>query len=265
VFSGTRALYPRRRAHGHLTQGTLCRVRWRISLTPELTVSAVREGEPHKRLAYIGPTHSYDFDGLLTQLLADGRLLATLSDDARSPVRFECVGLFDESTPSFVLSRVLIGQLVSLGAAVRLSVSRYAAARGHSGVPEIPETRVEFNLQSTTQSEPDEISQLLGLTPTATIRVGQIQPIVKLPSPRTAWQLKSKTLRAWNFDPLVHEVLTTLQARADVVASLTRHRFDGILSLVASFSDRSPEVNLTAGDLRLIRTLGLEVDVDLTA
>jgi hypothetical protein len=56
----------------------------------------------------------------------------------------------------------------------------------------------------------------------------------------------------------------TLHARADVIASLTT-RLNGILSLVGSSSDRSPEVNPAAEDLRLIRKLGLEVDVDLSA
>jgi hypothetical protein len=198
-------------------------------------------------------------------LLADERLPANAPEHSAGAMRVEGLGIFDDSTPSFVLGRVTIGRLVSLGASIRLRLSKRVASSVRGAIrAEMPETQVEFTLQSTALSEPDEISQLLGLTPTMMIRVGQIQPTVKLPSPRTAWQLKSNSLHAWTFDPLVRDLLSTLQLRADAIASLTTHRFDGILSLVGHFADQSPEVNLTAEDLRLIRKLGLEVDVDLS-
>jgi hypothetical protein len=58
-------------------------------------------------------------------------------------------------------------------------------------------------------------------------------------------------------------MLDQLEPRSDAVSSLTRHEFDGVLSLVVYPGPVVPALEITVDQLRLIKRLGLEVDVDL--
>ena len=217
-------------------------------------------------LAMAGPVRSNDFDAILSPLLVDRRVTNPSGRGDKRTIRFNCTATFVDTTPSFVLSRVSIGRLVSIGASIRLQIARLdAKPPKRLATHRSPSTdvRVEFGLETTTDEDPENISRALGLVPTATLRKGELGAHAGRPSRSMRWKYVVGPRRDLDFGACLEEMLSVIQPRTNEIASLTTHRVEGILSFVGYFSGISPELVLTAEHLDAIRRLGLEVDADL--
>jgi hypothetical protein len=237
-------------------------------VVPELSLSVIRAGIPGN-VAEVGPISSYDFDPLLAQLLAEGDWAQPAGRTA--PTMVNCHGVFDETSPSFSVSRFVLGQLVEFGMSVRLVLTRLPVLSGlpvGSGLdvdPSLdpPETEVIFHLETHESRSPEELSHALGLPPTSAIRAGERATPKSRVSPTTRWNFSIGRRPSRNFDDQFRAMIAILRPRAKTIASLTTERWDGVLSFVAYFVDAVPQLELTNQDLRLLRELGLEIDVDL--
>ena len=121
-----------------------------------------------------------------------------------------------------------------------------------------------FTLETREDRDPDEVSSRLSLTATRVIRVGDRLGVSKRASPRAAWTLET-TLWSPDLNRQLAETLSTLAPRSESIAALTANEYDGILSLVGSFTAQVPIIKLAQEQLVLVRSLGAEMDIDIEA
>jgi len=231
-------------------------------VVPELSLSVIRAGVP-RSLAEVGPISSYDFDPLLAQLLAEGDWAQPA--DRTVPTVVDCHGVFDETSPSLVVNRFLLGQFVEFGMSIRLVLTRLAVGTQSEDNLSLgsSQTEVVFGLETHESRSPEELSHALGLPPTSAIRAGERTTPRSRVSPTTRWNFSTGRRPSRNFDDQFRAMIAILRPRAEAIASLTTERWDGVLSFVAYFVDAVPQLELTNQDLRFLRELGLEIDVDL--
>lgn len=231
---------------------------------PELEVLAVTSDVPSVTVAHAGPTESWDFDPLVQEVLA------TLAQGSARPrgrvgLRVICRARYTDAAPGFRLTRLLIGQLLALDSSIELHLEQrqddvHPRWDEDGGLPRL---RVEFSLETHSDHDLQEISHAIGLQPSRQIRKGEVQELGGLRSASTRWVLALPERPAATFDVALDHLLAQLEPRAASISSLTRHELDGVLSLIGYFSASAPLLRLRVDQLRIVRELGLEVDVDL--
>jgi hypothetical protein len=233
-------------------------------MTPEVSAVVLLDGE-QLPLARVGPTATYDVDVVLSELLDDQHLGRHLAAVRGRHVRIECTAVFADTTPSIVLSRLLLGQLVTVNASLALHLQVLPIpSLEPGGPPTRDESRVSFTLETGEDRDPNEVTERLSLRPTEVIYVGDRRGTLKRPSSRAAWQLET-TLGSPDLNGQFAQMLSVLVPRAEVIALLTTHQYDGILSLIGSFGGQVPDINLAQEQLAVVRRLGAELDIDLGA
>lgn len=213
----------------------------------------------------VGPKATYDFDDVLAELL--DRLPKRLPNTAHRGrrLRIECAGVFADTTPSFVLTRLMIGQLVASGVALKVRLTRIAspgftaAQQSHDD----SEARATFCLETGSERDPDEITNILSLQPTRIERAAEPIAGTRQSSRKMEWCLESKRRRVTTLREVVREILGQLEPHVDAVSSLTTHRVDGVLSLVVYLGAHLPDLELSFDQLTLVKRLGVEIDLDL--
>lgn len=235
-------------------------------MIPRLEIAAFDGGSSGALLIHVGPHDLWDFQDLVSEVLSSAQLVGRAAS-ARSRPHVVCSAVFDEETPAFGLSRVQIGQLVGIGASIELVLTRATVGGGgkfsDAGSADIPRLNVEFSLQTHDGVDPSVISQRLGIDPVRAIRSGATEPVTGRISPTTRWKVATGERAVIGFDSLVDEMLGLLYPRRSAVASLIRDSVDGVFSLVGHFSSGPPMLQLTSAQLKRIRDLGAEIDVDI--
>jgi hypothetical protein len=125
-----------------------------------------------------------------------------------------------------------------------------------------PGSESTFTLETRADYDPATISRAVGIEPSRKIRKGEVQSNGK-PSISTRWTVSTSERHAGSFDRLLEEMLSLLEPRLRAISSLTTDELDGVLSLIGHVAGQAPTVRLRVEQLRLIRELGLAIDVDL--
>jgi len=148
---------------------------------------------------------------------------------------------------------------------IRLVLTRLAVGTESEDNPSLgpPQIEVVFRLETRQSRSPEELSHALGLPPTSAVRAGERSTPRSRVSPTTRWNFSTGRRPSRHFDEQLHAMIAILRPRAEAIASLTTERWDGVFSFVAYFVDAVPQLQLTNHDLRFIRELGLDIDVDL--
>jgi hypothetical protein len=212
-------------------------------------------------LVRVGPKATYDFDDVLAALL--DRLPTTA--DLGQRLRIECAGVFADTTPSFVLTRLMIGQLVASSVSLKVRLTRIASPDFTSAQTshDESEARATFCLETGSDRDPDEITNILSLQPTQIERPAEPTDGTNQSPRKMQWCFESKRRRVETLREVVREILGRLDPHVDAVSSLTTHRVDGVLSLIVYLGAHVPELELSLEQLTLVKRLGAEIDLDL--
>jgi|ERR1051325_3506247 hypothetical protein len=122
------------------------------------------------------------------------------------------------------------------------------------------ENRVIVSLTITTDRDPSEVSDLVGLQPSKTWRAGDLIGSTARRYQQGGWQLSSPSFA--DVEPAVDQLLSAIAVRTDELRGIAREAQLQI-GIVVYANAFVPAILLRADQVKTIADLGASIDVDL--
>jgi hypothetical protein len=124
------------------------------------------------------------------------------------------------------------------------------------------EIKVEFIITGT-QITPEEISNLLGLTPTRTWREGDLIQATRLVYKQNGWCLSNKE-NSINLGDHIHSLLDNLLPKSELIAKVcSKYGLESEMNCVIYIVNETPIINISKKTIAGMERLGTSLDIDI--